>query len=104
MNLHHIWDGGVGAFDNSSTPEEVEMMARDIEKRYPANYFGNRVTDLNPKDWAKEGMEVAKKYVYSTPKEQDVSSNYVENGRQIAEQEVALAGYRLAGVLNKLLA
>jgi hypothetical protein len=62
------------------------------------------VKDLSPANWAKEGMVNAKNVVYNTPKEQDVSTNYVETSRQLAEQEAALAGYRLAAILNKLLA
>jgi hypothetical protein len=104
LNLHHIWDEGVGAFEEAATPESADMLGNDISARYPEKYFGERVKDLSPANWAKEGMVNAKNVVYNTPKEQDVSTNYVETSRQLAEQEAALAGYRLAAILNKLLA
>ncbi len=102
VNLHSLWDSGIGEFVNTreqSTDVAVKI-SEDIMQRYPAYIFGARATDLNPDDWAKEGFEAAKQFVYNTPEDQAASATYLENGKQLAEQEVALAGYRLANILN----
>ena len=44
-----------------------------------------------------------KQYVYTTPENQKPDAAYLEKGKEVAEQEAALAGYRLALLLNQLL-
>jgi hypothetical protein len=104
INLHRLWDGGVGNFDSDFTAENADRLANMITALYPESYFGNQINDLNPENWAWQGLNNAKKYVYSTPEYQPPASDYIETGKRIAEQEVALAGYRLAILLNHLLA
>ena len=102
MNMHSLWDSGVGSFEskNDRATDHAKELAVTIMQTYPARFFGKKVDDLDPDHWAHEGFENAKKYVYSTPENQPVSSTYVTTGKQIAEQQAALAGYRLANLLN----
>jgi hypothetical protein len=102
-NLHSLWDGGVGVVDVDSTKENIEAVTRSITKHYPESYFGDKIHDLKPEDWANEGFEVATKVVYNTPENQAPNTNYIETGKQTAEQRLALAGYRLAELLNQAL-
>lgn len=102
-NLHQIWDGGVSAFVGDHTQDQINTISNSIMAHYPEHYFGDRVNKLKPEDWVIEGMENAKQYVYNTPKNQKVSAEYIEQGKQIIEQEAALAGYRLARLLNQLM-
>lgn len=103
VNLHKIWDGGFALFAGQNNNQQASHIANTIMARYPQAYFSNQINEINPDNWAKEGLENAKKYAYSTPPDQPVSSHYVEAGQQFAEQNVALAGYRLAVLLNQLL-
>ena len=102
-NLHSVWDKGLGYFDGVQTPENAKSLATLFTSHYPEAYFGDKVNNLSPTDWAKEGFEVSKTSVYSTPLNQPTTKFYDENGRQVVEQRIALAGYRLAAVLNQLL-
>ncbi len=104
-NTHSLWDSGVGAFENknSRATDHAKELAIMIMQMYPASSFGERANDLEPLNWAKEGFDNAKKYVYSTPENQAPSTEYLVTGKQIAEQQAALAGYRLANLLNSLL-
>lgn len=107
-NLHKVWDGGVGAFDHrySDTDEtcnaEVNTQAEAIAALYPPSYFADRLKQGELRQWLKEGLEIADKYVYSSPENQPLSTAYLQQGSAIAEQQVALAGYRLAEMLNQL--
>ena len=104
VNAHKIWDMGLGAFGGSdSSPERATKLANEIMTTYPQSYFGEAVKKLSTDDWANEGMDNAKRYVYSTPENQAVSTAYIETGKQVAQKQAALAGYRLAGLLNQLL-
>ena len=105
MNLHSLWDSGVGSFagKNNRTTDHAKELAVTIMQLYPASGFGNRANDLDAKNWAQEGLANAQKYVYSTPENQAPSTAYLTSGKQLAEQQAALAGYRLANLLNTLL-
>ena len=103
---HSLWDSGVGAFEgkHSRATDHAKELALSLMQLYPASSFGERVNDLDSASWAREGLENAKKYVYSTPENEPVSTAYLTTGKKIAEQQAALAGYRLANLLNTLLA
>lgn len=103
VSLHKLWDEGVGEFDGPSKPESINTLATTIATLYPETYFGKKSHDLDPEHWAKEGSEHAKKTVYNTTENQPVSTAYIENGKKLAEQQAALAGYRLANLLNQLM-
>lgn len=103
IKLHKLWDSSLGVFEGDDSPERVNTVTNIITSLYPENYFGNKINDFNPENWAKEGMNNAELYVYNTPENQIVSPTYIEMGKQVAEQEIALAGYRLAQLLNQML-
>lgn len=106
MNTHSLWDSGVGAFEgkNGRAVDHAKELAVTIMQLYPASSFGVKADDLDAAHWSQEGFENAKKYVYSTPENQAPSTSYLTTGKQVAEQQAALAGYRLANLLNNLLA
>lgn len=103
VKLHHLWDIGVGDFDVDSNMNTINAMTETITAQYPENMFGKKIHDVNPQMWANESLENAKKYVYDTAENQSVTTEYVETGKKFSEQQVALAGYRLANLLNEML-
>jgi hypothetical protein len=106
VNTHSLWDGGVGRFEgkNGRATDHAKELAVELMQLYPASSFGDKASDLNPDNWAQEGFENAKKYVYSTPENQTPTTAYLSTGKQVAERQAVLAGYRLANLLNTLLA
>lgn len=103
-NLHIFWDNGLGLFNPTYIPKtkNIRKLASQIEKTYPESYFGSQVQDLSPYDWAQESYAIDKKYVYRIKPNTQPSAKYIEQGQPIAEQRVALAGYRLANLLNQI--
>lgn len=106
-NLHSYWDQGVGYFsaDGRRYPlssDQVTQLAKQIEVKYPESYFGPQAHDLNPYDWAHESYTIAKTFVYTIPFNSTPTPQYVAQGQQIVQQRLALAGYRLANVLNQI--
>lgn len=102
-NLHYLWDSGLGVFNREATPDNIKEISDTITQHYPEAYFGARANDLSLDNMAKEGMDNAKQYVYSVPMNEAISEQYVATGQQIAEQQAAIAGYRLAKILALLL-
>lgn len=101
--LHTLWDSGLGVFAEDSTPEQVNQISQQLTAFYPKTYFGKAIDDLEPMNWAQNGVELAEKYVYNTPEDQPISENYIVEGQQVAQQQATLAGYRLANFMNQLL-
>lgn len=107
--LHSYWDSMLGLgtekFDrplSDKAREHIEELSHTIQNSYPKNSFPH-YEDADAKDWCKESFDLAVAYVYKgilpnkTP-----SDSYETEGRKIASSQIALAGYRLAHLLNTL--
>ncbi len=103
MPLHKLWDSGFGVFSDDTSKASVDLLTNKISAEYPEQYFALKSSDFISENWAKEGMDLALSFVYTTPENETPSDNYIERGQQISEQRIALAGYRLANLLNQLL-
>lgn len=93
-NLHAFWDEGLDLFYG------ISRNAKRVESDYPEAYFGSKVNDLNPQAWAQQSFTIAKNFAYNLKENTQPSEKYIKEGQKIAEQQIALAGYRLAEELN----
>jgi hypothetical protein len=110
-NLHALWDLGVGLFP-STTPgfrplnderrQEIETIADKVQSEYPLG-SQRAVHDLKPMDWANESYHTAVSVVYNLSEDSQPGLAYVAEGQRVSAQRAALAGYRLAELLNRLL-
>jgi hypothetical protein len=103
-NLHSLWDDAAAPRDLSD--DGIVRYAREITAEYPAG----TALSLDPLEWAAESFELDKSAVYTFGPETGSREHplilpplYEEKAKKIARQRVALAGYRLAEVLNKYL-
>jgi len=104
-NLHALWDEGVGAFPTNMAAQAIAALANKIMSQYSQNYFSNLIQEKNPAQWVRESFKIAEDNVYRNIDENYVpSSTYIETNQVIAEQGIALGGYRLAYTLNALAA
>lgn len=100
-NLHSLWDKGGGAWPNGVSEAQLTKLATDIEHKYPMEFFGDRVKDLDPVHWAREGWVMAKQDVYvGVTQGQAASPEYIAKCTKDMEMQAALAGYRWATQLN----
>lgn len=109
-NLHQVWDLGGGLFPPVTRPLDPEskgrilILAQNIAGRNPMSKFVQQLKDPNPMAWAKESLELAKTVVYHGIEPGDEPSvAYVAICKTVCAQRAALAGYRLADLLNRLL-
>ena len=102
VKLHSYWDGLMGRSTSiQSVLNEVTLIK--------ATYKKDRLsTNLNPVSWSKESFKLAREKVYlngelkgSNEKEDamPVPDNYGQDSKKVGEQQVSLAGHRLAGIL-----
>jgi len=103
VKLHFYWDGLMG---RSTRMRNVINEATLIKKAYKKD---NLATKLNPVFWSQESFKLAREKVYldgelqgSIEKENapPVPENYGKESKKVGEQQVALAGYRLAGIIS----
>jgi hypothetical protein len=102
--LHALWDNAAAPRD--LTYGAVVRYARDITAEYPQK----TAASLDPTQWITESFELDKSVVYTFGLETGskeyplhMPPDYEETAKSVARQRVALAGYRLAAVLNGLL-
>lgn len=99
-NLHSLWDSACGTDQSDAY---VTKYAAEAVAAHPAPDH----VEKNPKKWISDGAKIAIAEVYTFGLENGtrehpihLSESYVENARKVAQAQIALAGYRLAAVLN----
>jgi hypothetical protein len=96
--LHSVWDGLLG-------PQQDVASAMAIARSLPPAE-ATRATVLDEAAWIKESHELAKTVVYGAPIGPGLGPftltfEYNEKARTLGRSQVALAGARLAAVLNR---
>lgn len=101
-NLHSAWDKELGEFRHKPTLQYITEKAAQLE----SDEIPPKANDLNPLDWEKSSHEIAQDFVYPIHDKlapqpgKSLSDEYIEKGQAIVNQQLILAGMRLAGVLN----
>jgi hypothetical protein len=114
-NLHSFWDGVLGGYMSVKLVDAVAAKAGEL---HPRTEFEKALAVTKFGDWAGESFALARDVVYdggklkgvtrevnvadkgmTTP---DLPEKYDETARDTARQRVALAGYRLADLLNRI--
>ncbi len=104
-NLHAYWDQIVHEFNPSLpyplTHANVTRLSQKLESQNPPDDFGNQSNDLKFDAWETECYQLAKTKAYDHLKPNDtLSPSYQAVAQVIAGQQLTLAGYRLAQILN----
>jgi hypothetical protein len=100
--LHGFWDELLGP--NETTPAKVTAAAATLPKADPSD-----ASISDEKAWIQESFQIAKSDVYKSPVVDEpskgnlssISQDYESNAKNIAHQRIALAGARLANLLNE---
>lgn len=108
VNLHWFWDSIVGrniarrndACDSDYLPPIAEAMM----KRYPYSKMQNRLALGRFDEWQKESFARNPTEVFSSDliRFQTPSEKYKKKAMRVAEEQLALAGYRLGEMLNQI--
>lgn len=102
-SLHSYWDEGGGwlHINGLRTAQGIKEGAQGLEQQWPCSKF---VTEINPKKWAEESHQLAVNaaYAFSETTPMGNYSNYQRNAENITRERIALAGCRLAWLLNAL--
>ena len=108
-NLHAYWDAAAGLFNFQSPPRpldeagraRIRALADELTKKYPAESLPFR--EVEPHVWVEESNRLAREFAYVRIREGEApSAAYAREAQEIAGRRIALAGYRLAEVLNRV--
>lgn len=109
-NLHAFWDAAAGAYGFTSPKRPLDQagkdrllaQAREVMTQYPDTAVPEW-KNLDPHDWVIESNTLAREVVYRNITEGSTPSRaYTEEAQRLARKRLAIAGYRMAGVLNML--
>ena len=101
-NLHSYWDKGAGLLITKRrlNPAQISKRAFNIEHRWPCQM---NAVDLNPTHWTDESHALAVNSAYKAlPKDNRPDKKYQQLVKKLADQRIALAGCRLAALLNRI--
>ena len=107
-NLHSFWDRIIGIYvaRKNDEPDSVFLppIGNKIMKQYPAAKMQSRLKLGQFDEWQQESFRIATTEVYPPTliRFQAPSQNYKKKAFKIAEQQIALAGYRLGAMLNQI--
>lgn len=107
-NLHLFWDMAGGLFGNVERPlaqtgtDLIGGLAKGIAKEFPRTFFPH-AAEVSAQKWADESFDLAKTVAYHLKPSETPSTTYVERTKLVSKQRLALAGYRLADLLNRTL-
>ncbi len=100
QTLHALWDSACGR--ENSVAYVTKFAAEAVAENPPP-----RRMEKNPRKWIEESAKIAIAQVYTFGNETGsrehpvrLPQSYMENARKVAKARVAMAGYRLAAMLN----
>ncbi len=109
-NLHAFWDAAGGAFGFESPRRPLDAAARQRIRTFADEIMGAHPADadqswkdVEPLHWIEESNTLARQVVYKNITENSQPSReYTDAAQNLSRRRIALAGYRLAEVLNRL--
>ena len=67
---------------------------------YPKSSFTKEIKDITKSNWSKESFEIAKYFAYTLKEGEEPSHEYLHQGEDIVNKQLALAGYRLSSLIT----
>lgn len=106
-NLHRFWDGVIGRnMPNTADACEADYLdpiAQMIMKEFPYSNLQSRIADGKFTVWEKESVDISTSEVYKgVTRYETPSEDYKKKALKIAEERMALAGYRMGDLFNEV--
>jgi len=109
-NLHGFWDAAGGRFGFESPRRPLDQagrarilaLAEEIMKLHPAESMPP-AKEVEPLRWVEESNTIGRQFAYAKTREGEApSAAYTQETQKISAERMALAGYRLAALLNDI--
>ena len=109
-SLFKQWESVFNLYPDTETPLSsqsfslINQTAENIRGRYRYESFAKRMNQSKtPESWAEESFNISRDVVYKgVGLFQPLTQKYVQYGTEIAQQQIAIAGYRLAEMIQEI--
>lgn len=107
-NLHWFWDSivvrSIPRKNDACDADYVDPVAKSIIKKYPYASLKARIKPGNFEEWKAESLKAAQEHVFSADLKrfEMPSAAYKKKALKIAEERLALAGYRMGELFNEV--
>jgi hypothetical protein len=106
-NLHWFWDSIVVRYSpnvkDQCDSDYLDPIAQEIIAKYPYDKMKDRIQPGKFEAWGKESLDIAMNDVYKDVKFFEMPSDkYKEKAFKIAQERMALAGYRMGDLFNEV--
>ena len=108
VSLHWFWDSIIGRNvprqNDACDSDYLPPIAQTIMKKYPLAKMQNNLKLGKFDEWQQEGFQIASTKLYPTSLKfgASPSDDYKKKAFEIAEEQIALAGYRMGAMLNEI--
>ena len=107
-NLHYFWDSIVTRSitrqnQTECDPNYIPRLADDLTKQFPSSKFAANLKAGKYDEWQRESFDLATREVYKgIERNKPASEDYRKRALTISNERLALAGYRMAELLNRI--
>eukprot|EP00345_Euplotes_harpa_P009427 CAMPEP_0168342914 /NCGR_PEP_ID=MMETSP0213-20121227/15715_1 /TAXON_ID=151035 /ORGANISM="Euplotes harpa, Strain FSP1.4" /LENGTH=279 /DNA_ID=CAMNT_0008349977 /DNA_START=72 /DNA_END=911 /DNA_ORIENTATION=+ len=106
-NLFELFEDAFGQYPAQSYPlaslTEVDNYAADIMKSYPKSQFAKEIADESKANWSKDSYDIAKNFGYTLKEGAAPSAQYLAQGKDLLNKQMAIAGYRLSHLVSYMM-
>jgi hypothetical protein len=108
LNLHSFWDGiparAVPLKKGQCVEDYVASLGNKMIRKHPYGEFASALKIGSYDAWHQEGLSLAQTAVFTPDLKrfEMPSRKYQKNAFEVAERQIALAGYRIADTLNSI--
>jgi len=107
-SLHSVWDGIITTTmrrQGESPDAFLTRAAHEVTSHHPRSEFAGELGQREFRQWAQASVAIAQQSVYRAPlvRNRAAPAEYRAAAFRAAEPRIALAGYRLADMLNEAL-
>lgn len=99
-NLHQYWDNGGGFLKGRNKVDRVKSKALQLERSWPCELSKAKI---QPEEWINDAHQIALDTAYSMTSGKIPSKRYKLKTEEITQQQLSLAGCRLAAILNRVM-
>jgi len=108
LNLHWFWDSivrrNLPRVSDACDSDYLPPIAQAMMKKYPPAKMRNNLKLGKFDEWQQEGFQIASSKLYPASLKFGIAppENYKQMAFEIAEEQIALAGYRMGAMLNQI--
>lgn len=106
-SLYDIFDDAFGQFTPLAYPLSdtavLDTYVDQIMTDYPKSMFDKEIADTSKSSWSQDSFNIAKDFAYTLAENQTPSDDYISQGKQIVNKQLAIAGYRIATLAHYIM-